>query len=452
MNLSYYKKWVSENPNHSLALKTIETFEDIVILSFKENTYLIICDNILFFTQQYPINTSFATSNFNSNANNAILNNISLLNNDKIIQLHFIKKSIYNEVQNFYFIIELIPRYQNLILCIEKEEKKIILDCKKKITLSENQTRQILPGSEYLPPNTDFVHNDINIDINVNEYFQNYFTDVIVKKRIESLKKSLLNQINKEFIKLQVKLEKQKEELISANKAEHWLHCVELLKSNLYAVKMGMDCIKVIDYFKESYENVSIKLDPKISPKKNLENYVKKYRKAVNGIEKIKNYMRNTELEIEILETEKQAIIEEDDYFLLKQKDKHKNKEKIDVKKKLFRKITIDDDWEINIGRSSKENDLLTCKTAHPEDWWFHSRVFHGTHVVLRNRKKKQPPNNLVILCCELAAYYSKAKNGSNVPVDYTQVKFVHKPKGSPPGFVVYKNEKTLFVNPALYP
>ncbi len=110
--------------------------------------------------------------------------------------------------------------------------------------------------------------------------------------------------------------------------------------------------------------------------------------------------------------------------------------------------MKVDENWEIIIGRTSRENDLLTTRFAKPHDWWFHTRIFRGTHIILRNLDKKELPENLKIICSRLAAYFSKAKKSSNVPVDYTQIRFVRKPKGSPTGYVVYTNQKTLFVDP----
>ena len=113
-----------------------------------------------------------------------------------------------------------------------------------------------------------------------------------------------------------------------------------------------------------------------------------------------------------------------------------------------YKKLIIDENWKIYIGRTSKENDQLTTRIAKPHDWWFHTRIFRGTHVILRNLNKKELPDNLKHLCCRLAAYYSKAKKSSNVPVDYTQIRYVRKPHGSAVGYVTYTNQKTLFVDP----
>jgi predicted ribosome quality control (RQC) complex YloA/Tae2 family protein len=158
---------------------------------------------------------------------------------------------------------------------------------------------------------------------------------------------------------------------------------------------------------------------------------------------KIAEQIRKTHDEID--ELEKQIFeIEETDLYLPGEKQKHAKHKKTEHRKRL----KINEDWEILVGRTSKENDLLTTKIAKSNDWWFHTRVFRGTHIILRNFNKKDLPDNIKLICCRLAAYYSKAKTSSNVPVDFTQIKYVRKPRGSAPGFVTYKNQNTIYVDP----
>lgn len=111
-------------------------------------------------------------------------------------------------------------------------------------------------------------------------------------------------------------------------------------------------------------------------------------------------------------------------------------------------RLEIDDNWQFLIGRNSTENDLITTRIGRPQDWWFHTRIYKGTHVVLRNLQKKELPEHLMRLGCRIAAYFSKASKSSNVPVDYTQIRYVRKPRGSAPGYVIYTNQKTLYVDP----
>lgn len=101
------------------------------------------------------------------------------------------------------------------------------------------------------------------------------------------------------------------------------------------------------------------------------------------------------------------------------------------------------------VGRNNKENDYLTLKYANKSDIWFHTKDFHGSHTILKIDNNVPIPNdNVLVEVARIAAQHSKAKNSSNVPVDYCEVKYVKKPSGSKPGMVIYSNNKTLNVNP----
>ena len=108
------------------------------------------------------------------------------------------------------------------------------------------------------------------------------------------------------------------------------------------------------------------------------------------------------------------------------------------------------DNHTILVGRNNKENDYLTLKFANKSDIWIHTKDIHGSHVILKTNPNEDISIDLLIKCAEIAAYHSKARTSSNVPVDYCQVKFVKKPTGSKPGMVIYTNNKTLNVQPTL--
>ena len=109
-------------------------------------------------------------------------------------------------------------------------------------------------------------------------------------------------------------------------------------------------------------------------------------------------------------------------------------------------KIKIDD-FDVFIGKNNKQNDYLSLKIANSNDYWFHTKDIHGSHVILRCNGI-MPKLTTIQKCAEFAAYYSKAKFSSHVPVDYTLAKYVKKPRGSVPGYVIYTNEKTMYVDP----
>lgn len=116
-----------------------------------------------------------------------------------------------------------------------------------------------------------------------------------------------------------------------------------------------------------------------------------------------------------------------------------------------FRMFTVDGGFEVWAGKSSKNNDLLTTKYARPDDLWFHARGSSGSHVVLRaDSGKGEPGKKAKEQAASIAAYYSKMKNASMVPVAMTYKKYVRKPKGAPPGTVVIEREKVIFAEPGL--
>ena len=120
-------------------------------------------------------------------------------------------------------------------------------------------------------------------------------------------------------------------------------------------------------------------------------------------------------------------------------------------KRSNFREFTIADGWRVLVGRNNKENDLLTHRTAALDDLWFHAKSIRGSHVVLRREGKKRDVSFQALNeAAAIAAWFSKAKHSSKVPVDYVEVRHLRKPRGALPGLVTYKNEKSLFVEPGI--
>ena len=118
-----------------------------------------------------------------------------------------------------------------------------------------------------------------------------------------------------------------------------------------------------------------------------------------------------------------------------------------------FRIFAVDGGFQVLAGKSSENNDMLTMKYAKPNDLWFHSRGSSGSHVVLKvNSAQGEPSKRAIHQAASIAAYYSKMKNASSVPVAMTEKKFVRKPKGAPAGTVVLEREKVIFVEPKLPP
>lgn len=245
----------------------------------------------------------------------------------------------------------------------------------------------------------------------------------------------------------------------------------ELITANLYKIKSSnVDFIEVENYY-DNNNLIKIPLDKKYSPNINAKKYYKKYNKLKNTLEIVTvqkqetleslNYIESIVYELESAKTVQDVVdvfeeISENELF----KDFIKNKNNKKIKKgKLTKNKTVSfnpikyniDNYTILVGRNNKENDYLTLKYANKQDIWFHAKDIHGSHVILRCDSNVLPNisninNEVLIQCAKLAVKHSKAKNSSNVPVDYCLVKYVKKPKGAKPGMVIYTNNKTLYV------
>jgi predicted ribosome quality control (RQC) complex YloA/Tae2 family protein len=470
MDIKYLIKWIEENDSNSLIIKELRNYRNQYCILFKQ-TKLFLQMNLLtenpfcFFTEKkiLPFVVNKESERWNQILNHAVVKGMTIRENERIIIFNLTKTDIYNVTQEMRLILELIPRFQNMIL-IDSNQK--ILIAKRVFSYADNPFRQILPGQEYqFPPvhsqsSNQLVNYPIEIKSpnliienstsnhsfkNTNDFLENYYYHYLFTNETEQKRKQLLQNLKKEIEKKQKKIAKLKIELNDAEKVDKWKHDAELLKSKLHIIKPGATEISVIDYYQPDMRSITIPVQQKLSPQENLNYYFKKYRKARDGKEKISKQIELTEMEIDELEKE-EFEIQELEWQDFSQENDVKKKKQNQIKR--LKNLKWCDDWEILIGRTSKENDFLTTKLAQPHDLWFHTRVFRGTHVILRNFNKKAVSENLIRICTGLAAYYSKAKFSENVPVDYTEIRFVRKPRGSAPGFVTYSNQKTVFVNP----
>mgnify|MGYP001623879390 FL=1 len=245
----------------------------------------------------------------------------------------------------------------------------------------------------------------------------------------------------------------------------------ELITANLYRIpNSNTDKLQLENYY-DNNSIITIPLDKRYSPSHNAKLFFKKYNKLKNALvivgeqkqETIKDldYIESVIYELEACSTidDITNIFEEiSESSVFKEKtDKYKEKKNPKIKKsKLTKNKNVNfnpikykiENYTFLVGRNHTENDYLTLKYAKKTDLWFHTKDIHGSHCILVLNNGPLPDNDILVKCAEITAYHSKAKNSSNVPVDICQVKFVKKPNGSKPGMVIYKNNKTINVDP----
>ncbi|SNX55607.1 NFACT RNA binding domain-containing protein [Thermoanaerobacterium sp. RBIITD] len=290
---------------------------------------------------------------------------------------------------------------------------------------------------------------------NVNEAALTFYKEKANVENIKTRSHDLKKLIEVHLERLYTKLDKQMDELNNAEKSDIYRLYGELITANLYKLDKKINEFKTINYY--TGEEIQIPLDVKYTPAENAQRYFKKYTKAKNAVRILTKQIDDTKEEIEYLEgqlinleqctlpTEIDEIREElSDMGYIRKKDKNKKQKKV-VSQPIH--VVSSDNFDIYIGKNNVQNDYLTLRFASANDIWLHTKNIPGSHVIIKN-KDSNIPYTTILEAAKLAAAHSKAKNSSNVPVDYTFKKYVKKPSGAKPGFVIYTNQKTLYVTP----
>lgn len=230
----------------------------------------------------------------------------------------------------------------------------------------------------------------------------------------------------------------------------------ELLTSNIYALKKGLSHIELANYYSENYDTVKITLDENKTPSQNVQAYYKKYNKLKKSEEAATEQLLQNEEELNYLYSVLTNINNADNYDEIEEIKKELIQTGYIKFKKIYKSkksktskpmhFISTDGIDIYVGKNNIQNDYLTLKFANKHDIWFHTKNVPGSHVIVKNYM--DIPESTLLEAANLAAYYSKSQNSSNVPVDYTEVKNVKKPNGAKPGMVIYSTNQTIYVTP----
>lgn len=296
----------------------------------------------------------------------------------------------------------------------------------------------------------------------VSEAIDCYYVTRSAQERMKQKSAGILKLVHNNIERCEKKLAMHRRNLEKSKNRDKYKICGDLLTANMYRVKYGMDSLDAENYY-DGNKIVTIKLDPDISPAQNAQRYYKKYNKAKVTEEHSAEQIASAEEELKYLETVLDSIEKaESPYDLNEIKDelieqgyitRSANENAKRKKKKSLisapMKFVSSDGYEILVGRNNKQNDELTIRMSYSTDIWLHTKEIPGSHTLIRTNGTGSAPDSTIIEAAQLAAYYSKARNSSNVPVDYTAVKNVRKPNGAKPGFVIYDHNKTVYVEPS---
>lgn len=306
----------------------------------------------------------------------------------------------------------------------------------------------------YLSEGAASVENFTSVSDMLESFYREKSVRDQVRQRVHDLTRLVQNEINKNQKKIK-KLEQAEKE---AENAEQWKLYGELVTAYMHQIKRGDSSVRVINYYDESSPEIDIPLDPVKTPAENAQQFFKKYNKAKTAVHAAREQLEISRREIEYLEgiliqLEHASLKEVEDVreelmeqgYIKERKIKGKKDRRRGKEKPEPEKFISSEGIEILVGKNNRQNDYLTNRLASSHDTWLHTKDIPGSHVVIRSDNFGEQTLKEAAM---LAAYYSKARQSSQVPVDYTLIKHVKKPAGSKPGYVIYENQKTLFITP----
>ena len=306
----------------------------------------------------------------------------------------------------------------------------------------------------------------------LNFFLDDFYFEKETSQEFRVYRDSVLKMILSVLDKYKKRLNNMNKKLAECDDMQKYQLYGELITANLYRIENIPISNIVLENYYDNNKEISIELDSRYSPSVNAKRFFKKYNKLKNTLEIVTKQKDETLKELDYIESivyeleaattldEVYSIFEEiSENVIFAEKTKQlSNKKKDKLKKSNLTKnknvsfnpikYTIGT-YQLLVGRNNKENDYLTLKYASKNDIWFHTKDIHGSHAILKLNSNDIPNEDVLIRCAEIAALHSKAKNSSNVPVDYCEVRFVKKPNGAKPGMVIYTHNHTLYVNPA---
>lgn len=307
-------------------------------------------------------------------------------------------------------------------------------------TLNNRPSLSLLPLNDYKELSITAI-NALNI------FYQAYHRDYLFERE----KAQTMASLNKRINQANAYIEKNQRELSQLENAIPPNQLADIIMANLHLIKPKQQFVTLFNFY--SNTEIEIKLNKDLSPQKNAENYYRKSKNRKIEVEKLTENILNKEDQLTELNDLLTLVTQTNSIKSLRQLVKQspffnlKSKSEIILPYKSF----TFQGYQIWVGKNAKSNDELTLKHAFKEDLWLHAKDVAGSHVLIKHQSGKVTPIQVIERAAGYAAYYSKRKTDTLVPVLFTPVKYVRKKKGAAPGQVFVSQEKVLMI-PALGP
>lgn len=289
------------------------------------------------------------------------------------------------------------------------------------------------------------------------ELLDDFYRTREIQARMKRMSADITKLVSNLISRAKKRKETRKMELSACADREKLRIYGELIKANIYAIAPGSKEVSLQNFYDEELKEISVPLDPALSASKNADRYFKEYKKSYTAEQTLTALIQKDSEEIEYLETVSEALerctqssdiaeireeLRQGGYIKGNTVGKPKKNKSVTLKE-----YTSREGYKILVGKNNTQNDYITTRLASKGDLWFHTKGIHGSHVVVMC-EGNEVSEETVVFAASLAAKNSKAANSSNVPVDYTPIKYVKKPAGAKPGMVIYTTNKTVFVTP----
>lgn len=299
---------------------------------------------------------------------------------------------------------------------------------------------------------------DIKYFDNISALLDSFYRTRDMHERMRQKSADLLKLLSNNIERISKKLIILTKTLNDSEKKDKQKIYGDLLMANLYNIEQGQTEIEVQNYYENNSPMVKITLDPRLTPSQNAQKYYKKYNKSKTAEIEAAKQIQNAKADLEYLESTLAAVETADT-----ESDLNSIRSELIAEGYLNRKVNpkkqkqtaskpmhfvSSDGFDIYVGKSNAQNDYLTLRFANSSDWWFHTKNIHGSHTVIKLGLDKEVPKSTITEAAQIAAYYSKGRDSSQVPVDFTRIKNVRKPNGAKPGMVIYDHYNTIYVTP----
>lgn len=312
--------------------------------------------------------------------------------------------------------------------------------------------RALQTGDPYLPPVLHptglFKETEIPLaepgPFQFNRSVESYYLPLQESAAEEEEKKRLLALIDEKIRRGRKKLQQISIGLAEAEKADRFRYEGELLKGHLHRVRTGMTEVKILDHADPEETEITLSLDPALSPSENLERFFKRYKKAQAAQTALQMQMEKTKKELEELERNRTVLLEGGTIAMAGKTPAPNRREK--GKRAGPPAFLSADGWTIIVGRNHRENEEITFRIARGNDLWFHARGVPGSHLIVRMERGKEIPYQTLLDAATLALHFSDARREGKGDVVYTYRKYIQRPKGAKPGAVLASQEKNIYI------